>query len=157
PPFIQNQAGTSYNPTKSANTTYFWRIDEVNSSGTTTGTVWSFTTLPVPGAASAPNPANGATGVATNAQLSWTAGSNTTSHDVRFGTANPPPFLVNQAGTTYNPGTLTNNTTYFWRIDEKNGSGTTTGTVWSFTTVAAGPPIESVKVAGLMTINGNSS
>jgi len=26
------------------NTTYYWRIDEVNSEGTTTGTVWSFTT-----------------------------------------------------------------------------------------------------------------
>jgi hypothetical protein len=25
-------------------TIYFWRIDEVNSSGTTTGVVWSFTT-----------------------------------------------------------------------------------------------------------------
>jgi len=58
---------------------------------------------------------------------------------VRFGTANPPPFVVNQTGTTYNPGTLANNTTYFWRIDEQNAGGTTTGTVWSFTTVPAGP------------------
>src|SRR6185503_6660914 len=116
-----NQAGTTYDPgTLSAGTTYYWRIDEINSSGTTTGTVWSFTTLPVPGAASSPSPANGATLVDKNADLSWTAGSNAASHDVRFGTANPPPFVVNQAGTTYDPGTLAVNTTYFWRIDEIN-------------------------------------
>ena len=29
---------------------------------------------------------------------------------------------------------LSPTTTYYWRIDEKNGFGTTTGTVWSFTT-----------------------
>jgi hypothetical protein len=27
-----------------ANTPYYWRIDEINASGTTTGVVWSFTT-----------------------------------------------------------------------------------------------------------------
>jgi hypothetical protein len=31
-------------------------------------------------------------------------------------------------------------TTYHWRIDEKNAGGTTTGTVWSFTTLDAVPP-----------------
>src|SRR4029079_3341021 len=136
PPFIQNQAGTSYTPpTMTPNTTYFWRIDEKNAAGTTTGTVVSFTTLPLPGAANAPSPANGATGVGITASLSWTAGSNATSHDVGFGTTNPPAFIQNQAGTSYTPPTMTPNTTYFWRIDEKNSSGTTTGTVWSFTTL----------------------
>ncbi len=159
PPFIQNQAGTTYDPgTLSPNTTYFWRIDEQNGSGTTTGVVWSFTTLPVPGVASNPNPASGATNVTTNPTLTWTAGSNATSHDVRFGTANPPPFVVNQAGTSYAPGALSGNTTYFWRIDEKNGSGTTTGTVWSFTTTAAvSVPTLNVKVAGTITVDGSSS
>jgi hypothetical protein len=33
---------------------------------------------------------------------------------------------------------MANSTVYYWRIDEKNASGTTTGVVWSFTTVAAG-------------------
>src|SRR4030095_14722533 len=139
PPFIQNQAGTSYNPTKSANTLYYWRIDEVNSSGTTTGTVWSFTTLPVPGAASAPNPASGATVVSVTPTLTWTAGSNASSHDVRFGTANPPPFVQNQAGTSYAPSTLAGGTLYYWRIDEVNSSGYTTGTAWRFTTAASIP------------------
>src|SRR5205085_1668398 len=112
--------------------------------GTTTGVVWSFTTLPLPGAASAPSPANAATLVPITSTLSWTAGSNAASHDVRFGTANPPPFVVNQTATTYNPGTLTANTTYHRGTHPNNGSGTTTGTVWSFTTLplpgAAGAP-----------------
>jgi hypothetical protein len=91
-----------------------------------------------PAPATNPNPANAATGVDINADLSWTAGSGATSHDVRFGTSNPPGFIQNQAGTTYDPGTMTGSTVYYWRIDEKNGLGTTTGTVWSFTTAA--PP-----------------
>jgi len=140
--FRGNQAGTTYDTgTMANNTTYYWRIDEKNASGTTTGVVWSFTTIvAAPGQASNPSPANGATGVSTTADLSWTAGSGATSHDVYFGTASSPPFVVNQTGTTYDTGTMANTTTYYWKIDEKNAGGTTTGTVWSFTTQAVAPP-----------------
>ncbi|MBE3040092.1 MAG: SMP-30/gluconolactonase/LRE family protein, partial [Chloroflexi bacterium] len=91
-----------------------------------------------PGQASNPSPANGITGVSTMTTLSWMAGNGTISHDVYFGTAATPPFIQNQTATatTYNPGMLAGNTTYHWRIDEKNGAGTTTGVVWSFTTGA---------------------
>jgi hypothetical protein len=92
----------------------------------------------LPGKASNPSPANGATGVSTTATLSWTAGVDANSHDVYFGTVNPPPFIQNQTATTYNPGTMASGTTYYWRIDEKNGKGTTTGTLWSFTTQSGG-------------------
>ena len=94
---------------------------------------------PPPGKATSPNPANGATSVSINADLSWTAGSGATSHDVYFGT-NPTPgageFKGNQTGITYDLGTLSYNTTYYWCIDEKNAGGTTTGNIWSFTTIA---------------------
>jgi hypothetical protein len=144
PTFKVNQTKTSYSPgTLSANTKYYWRIDERSSAGTTTGTVWSFTTASSsvpPGLASAPNPANNATVVATSITLSWTASSGATSHDVYFGTSSTPTFKVNQTGTTYNPGTLTTNTKYYWRINEKNSVGTTTGTLWSFTTASGGVP-----------------
>jgi len=101
------------------------------------------TGTPPPAKATSPNPAHLATSVSIDANLSWTAGSGATSHDVYFGT-NPTPgageFKGNQAGTTYNPpGSLGYNTTYYWRIDEKNAGGTTTGDVWSFTTVIAPP------------------
>jgi parallel beta-helix repeat protein len=138
PAFIGNQTGTTYNPgTMSLGTKYYWRIDEVGTGGTTTGDVWSFTTTstaPPPGQASNPDPAAGATGVSTTKTLGWTAGSYATSHDVYFGTTSPGTYMGNQTGTTYNPGTLAPNTTYYWRIDEKNSSWTIAGNVWSFTT-----------------------
>jgi C1A family cysteine protease len=89
-----------------------------------------------PAQASTPSPANGETGVSGTADLSWTAGSGATSHDVYFGTSSPGTFRGNQAGTTFDTGTMNPNTTYYWRIDEKNACGTTTGTLWSFTTIA---------------------
>lgn len=140
PSLVGNQSGTTFEPgTLSYSTTYYWQIDEVNDIGTTSGDVWSFTTAaaPVqPGQASNPSPADAATGIGTNDNLAWTAGSNAVTHDVYFGTASNPPFQGNQAGTTYNLGTLANKTTYYWRIDEINGPLTTTGTTWSFTTAA---------------------
>jgi T5SS/PEP-CTERM-associated repeat protein len=142
--FRGNQTATTYDTGTMVNsTTYYWRIDEKNASGTTTGVVWSFTTAAVapPGQAANPNPANGATGVSIANDLSWTAGSGATSHDVYFGTTSPGTFRGNQTATTYDTGTMANSTTYYWRIDEKNASGTTTGVVWSFTTAAAGPGV----------------
>jgi hypothetical protein len=92
----------------------------------------------LPARASSPNPSNGTSGISINADLSWTAGNDATSHDVYFGTASPGTFRGNQTTTTFDTGTMANNTTYYWRIDEKNANGTTTGEVWSFTTIAAG-------------------
>jgi hypothetical protein len=87
-------------------------------------------------AAQDPSPADTATDVDLAPTLSWTAGYGTDSHNVYFGTDNPPPLVSsNQTGTTYNPGTLESNTTYYWRIDEVNDTDyNTTGDVWSFTT-----------------------
>lgn len=94
-----------------------------------------------PGSASNPNPANGAVNVSTNPTLSWTAGIGATSYDVYFGTDPTPDstpgqseLIGNQGGTSYTPPTLALNTTYYWRIDARNASGTTTGDIWSFST-----------------------
>jgi len=112
--------------------------DTVTTVAASNKTVWE--TLPPgpPSKATDPNPANTATGIAVDANLSWTAGLGATSHDVYFGTDPTPDeteFKGNQADTTYNlPGDMDTNTTYYWRIDEKNTGGTTEGDVWSFTT-----------------------
>lgn len=133
--FQGNQTETTYVLGTLANDmTYYWRIDEIDSEMTVhTGIVWSFTTAPVPGQASSPNP-DGTTPVAVDATLSWAAGSGTTSHDVYFGASDPPPFIRNQAETTYDPGTLNPSTVYYWAINEVGPGGVTTGEVWSFTT-----------------------
>jgi sialate O-acetylesterase len=93
-------------------------------------------TLPAPGAAITPSPAAGATNMSRPASLTWIAGANAISHDVYFGTSSNPPLIGNQSATTYNPGFLANNITYYWRVDEKNTAGITPGTVWSFTTTS---------------------
>jgi regulation of enolase protein 1 (concanavalin A-like superfamily) len=93
-----------------------------------------------PGTPSSPGPANGATGVGTNATLTWSS-SGATSYDVSFGTANPPPQVSSgQAAASYSPGTLQNSQQYFWKVVAHNSSGTATGPVWSFTTGASSAP-----------------
>jgi hypothetical protein len=48
--FRGNQSAASFDPGPLAlNTTYYWRIDETSTAGTTTGEVWSFRTPPPPG------------------------------------------------------------------------------------------------------------
>ncbi len=89
--------------------------------------------------ATEPDPPDGATGVNTTADLSWTPAPEATSRDVYFGTSNPPPFIGNQTSTIFDPGTMDYETTYYWRIDEINKWGTTTGQIWSFTTFRKPP------------------
>ena len=138
--FQGNQGSNSFDPgALQYDTTYYWRIDEKNSYGTTTGTVWSFTTesMQQPAQASDARPWDSSTSVAVYANLYWADAAYAESYDVYFGTASPGASQGNQTATTFEPGTLAGSTTYYWRIDAKNSLGTTTGTVWSFTTAPA--------------------
>jgi len=83
-----------------------------------------------------PIPANNAPGVIPDTILSWTAGSEAASHDVYFDTTSPPVFIHNQTETTFDPGVLEFNTTYYWRIDEVNEPNILTGDLWTFTTTS---------------------
>jgi len=92
-----------------------------------------------PNIPSNPNPNNGRTGVDTNADLSWTGGdpdNDMVLYDVYFGKSSIPLKVVgNQSDTTYDPGTLDYETTYYWNIvawDDQSAS--TYGPIWSFTT-----------------------
>jgi predicted outer membrane repeat protein len=135
PPFIIEQNNTTFVPSLlSPGTTYYWRINERNTFDKTTGPIWRFSTMSIPGQSCNPSPPDGAAGIALNTQLSWTAGSDTESHDIYFGTTNPPPFRRTQSNITFKPSILASDTTYFWRINELNSSGTTVGELWSFTT-----------------------
>jgi hypothetical protein len=102
----------------------------------------------VPNCATYTSPANGATNISCgiDAIMNWTAPTVTacnpaTSYDVYFGTAASPPFVVNQTGLMYNPGTLLPSTTYYWRIVPRNSAGAAAcATVWSFVTGASYSP-----------------
>ena len=96
--------------------------------------------MQLPGQATNPNPSNGLTDVGVYVNLSWSGDLEATSHDVYFGSVSPPTFITNQSTTVYDPGDMVSSTTYYWRIDEKNAVGTTTGVEWNFTTGLASPP-----------------
>ena len=97
-----------------------------------------YETVPTaPTCASLSAPSNGATNVSLSQVISWAATSGATGYDVYFGTSPTPPLVSsNQAGTTYNPGTLSSNTTYYHKIVPRNSVGSATGcNTWSFTTL----------------------
>jgi len=134
--------GNSASPTSTfsgtAGTTYILRWTISNSPCTPSWDEVSVTFEATPGCATSPSPANSVTGVSTTATLSWSAGtgSTPTSYDVYFGTAASPPFVQNQAGTTYSPAMVAS-TLYYWKIVPKNSCGTASScTIWSFTTAS---------------------
>ncbi len=144
PKVVSNQSSTSYDPgTMGYGTTYYWRIKAIDEYGASTlGPIWDFTTEVnnPPNTPSNPSPANGATGVSLDADLSWTCSDpdgDDLTYDVYFDTVNPPTTMVSsgQTANTYNPGTMALCTTYYWKIVAEDEHGaTTTGPVWSFTT-----------------------
>jgi hypothetical protein len=125
---------------------YYWRVDEIESDGVTViqGDVWSFTVAPL--IAWAPKPWDKAKWVDLNVALSWQAGANAKSYDVYFGTdlaavaaRSSAVSKGNQLLVTFAPGSLHQNTTYYWAVDEHDSAGNVhAGDVWSFTTTGPG-------------------
>jgi parallel beta-helix repeat protein len=89
-----------------------------------------------------PTPQNGATSININQDLSWSGGDpdddDIVTYDVYFGTNNPPEKkIANQSATVYDPGTMSYNTKYYWKIVSwDNDDKYSVGTVWSFTTAS---------------------
>lgn len=117
-----------------ANTTYYWRVDEQNSSGTVTGDLWSFTTKT--DKAVDPSPGMGEADVSKTRSLSWTAGFGATAHKVYLGLSNPPAYQGTVTAASFTPAVLASGETYYWRIDEVSSAGTVTGVLWNFMTKA---------------------
>ncbi len=103
-----------------------------------------------------PNPFNHATNVDINANLGWTGGDpdagDTVTYDIYFGTSsNPPKVSTGQSGTSYEPGLLSYNTKYYWKIVSKDNNGAaSSGPIWDFTTIneANNPPNTPTKPSG---------
>ena len=137
-------ASYSPGPLKLAQT-YFWRVDENDGIATYRGDVWSFSTV---GAVGNPNPPDGAVNVKASQTLTWNAGALAASHEVYFGTdaeavknatkASPEYKGLKALGEeSYDPGLLSFETMYAWRIDEVNDvhpDSPWKGRVWGFTT-----------------------
>ena len=150
PPLVSSgQSASTYEPgTLTFGTTYYWKIvAEDNHGASTSGPIWSFTTEVnnPPNTPNTPDPADGETNVGLDEDLSWIGGDpngDTVTYDVYFGTSSPPPLVSSgQSGTTYDPGTMSFGTTYYWKIVAEDEHGaSTTGPIWDFTTEVNNPP-----------------
>jgi len=129
-------------------TTYYWRIDGVEADGTVvTGNVWNFVTLSM--TAWGPSPSDSSADVMVDTRLSWKQGDSAypMTHHVFFGT--DEAAVADGTGdtdkgileeTTYDPGVLEGDITYYFRVNELDVFGAEReGDVWSFKTVAPGP------------------
>ena len=136
-------------------TAYWWVTAYDKTGSSVTSKVWSFTIEALhrnsPRIAYGEQPANGATGVTFETlELSWTSYSGipikeASSYDVYWSTTYADlgtPTAISTAGisTAMTIRRLEPGTTYYWRVDTKNGYGTTTSNVWSFTTADRAAP-----------------
>lgn len=129
---------TTYAPTLAYDTSYYWRVDSVNSTSTETGAVWSFKTAEqLPGVAVGPSPADGENNVFLDADLSWTSSARADGYEVYLGKSNPPTTLLCGSLTTasIDPGALDNGATYYWYVVAYNTAGAVSGNVWTFHTI----------------------
>jgi hypothetical protein len=100
--------------------------------------------------ASNPYPADGAVLTDPNVTLSWEPGFGAILHYFYFG--DDYDVVSNATGgmpwgaSTYSPGTLDLEKTYYWRVDEVDGVTTYKGDVWSFSITTLLPPPESAKI-----------
>ncbi len=125
-------------------TTYYWRVDEINDADPNSpwkGMVWSF--MVPPKKAYDPVPNNGVKFVdAENVTLNWTPGFGAILHTVYFGddydTVANATDGESLGSTSFKPGPLELEKTYYWRVDELEAQGTHKGDVWSFTTAKVG-------------------
>jgi hypothetical protein len=130
-------------------TTYYWRIVEVDESNPESpweGAVWSFSIAPK--SAFSPDPVDGSESVDPNVALSWEPGFGAILHYVYFGddydTVNNAAGAMPWGSTTYKPGPLDLEKTFYWRVDAFRGVETFKGDIWSFSTFGAvGSPVPS--------------
>jgi len=147
PQVVGNQSDTFYEPPMTLEyvTIYYWKITAWdNSSASSSGPVWNFTTKSEfnhpPNIPGSPSPVNDSSRVSVNADLSWKGGDpdpgDVVEYDVYFGLSNPPSKKVaNQTATSYDPGTMSSLTTYYWKIVAwDSSSNSSTSALFHFTT-----------------------
>jgi hypothetical protein len=140
----QPLAEVNYPVSVTWNTTYYWRIDEVNDPTTWKGTVWNFVTIP----AWATNHRPTGTSVSPlSPVLMWDPGpvvADVNGHYLYFSTDfndvndRDPSVLTIRDTNNYAPGDLELNTKYYWAVDEVNLSDDPNiwpSPNWNFTTV----------------------
>ncbi len=131
-------------------TVYFWRVLARDRHGyETSGPLWQFRTIRFnnpPRTPHRPVPDSGISAASIYSRLSWSGGdadtTDTVTYDIYFGTSSPPPLRAERHDdTSYLPGVLAYQTTYYWRVVARDNHGATSQSpLWFFTTRANQPP-----------------
>jgi hypothetical protein len=128
--------------------TYYWRVRAKNSFGDGSWSqVRNFTTrtgIPAPPVLSSPDDAS--TNVSISPSFSWQASSGADTYRLQISKVSDFSSTVQNVGsiasTSYQVTTLENSTTYYWRVNATNASGTSGWSqVRSFTTIIAIPTV----------------
>lgn len=108
--------------------------------------VWGGTNETAPQAPVLASPANGSTGVSTSVTLTWNASAGADSYTLQ-GSTDLSTVTFQQSGitgTSFTVDGLSENTTYYWRVNATNVYGTSEWSdVWSFTTMGS-PALETI-------------
>ncbi len=165
--FQGNQTGTSLSlGTLSYSTTYYWRVDAKNSTGMTTGDVWSFITQAAPCTlsptiSSSPVPSDNANGISISANLSWSGGNSQCgfglTYSVYFGTDLTPDSGELQGTTvikSWDLPTLSYSTHYYWRVVATDSNGSTSSPTWDFITASTPQVMLTTTKRGYVTSTG---
>lgn len=132
----------------SGTTSYYWRVSGINVAGEGSFTgAWKFTTmLAAPSIPLLLAPSNNAINISLTPTLDWNDVPSATSYRVQVSTdPNFGTYIVNMVtGSTSQysipSGTLSYNTSYYWRVNATNSGGTSAySAVWKFTTVTSVP------------------
>ena len=138
-----NHNGQSVALGLSFSTTYYWRVVARDTqSNETTGPTWSFTTKAVNEPPQPPeylSPSDGASDLPVNPTINCYAHDFEVANctvDVYLGTDPNPPLVASDHGWTYHSAALQPSTKYYWRLVSRDSGGlTTSGPIWSFTTI----------------------
>ncbi len=137
-----NNGSFGYTPTVGYNgidSFTYKAFDGIDYSNEATVKIWVISNNP-PYNPSNPSPSDGKTNIDRNKILSWSGGDpdsgDAVTYDVYFGISNPPSKISsNQSGTNYDPGTMSYNKKYYWKVIAWDKNGTfAEGPIWSFTT-----------------------
>lgn len=140
PPYLIDVSQSHYTPlTLDPGTTYYWQVVATNGYGDTPSAIWSFSTGTAPQPFNLLTPADGSTTESTAVTLDWEDSTDASSYEIYFGTSSPPPYIAETPTSQYDPGTLNEAATYYWKIRAVNDIGGTDSTEWSFTTPGEEP------------------
>jgi len=127
-------------------TTYYWWVCAHNGQETTQwSSTWSFTTLAVPAPPQLASPANGSTGQPLSDTLTWNASQNAARFQIEVSTSSSfSSNIINDStmtSTSRIAASLSNGTTYYWRVQAINSVGLSGwSSTWSFTTLTTSDP-----------------